>query len=548
LRRYLTSLDNLILTDYLEFRWYLKGKRQLRARLASLQDGRFVKERKGWGPVLHLIQSFLAHQPEPVSRPRQLAERMARLTHLIRDLVVASFETRTASQNLLDLREAFSEVLIPDLAVPQFADMFSQTLAYGLFAARINHTDSARFQRKDASREIPRTNPFLRRLFSTIAGPELDDEPFVGFVDDLAQLLADSDMDAILKDFGTNTRRRDPVVHFYETFLAAYDPRLREARGVYYTPEPVVSYIVRSVDGLLQSRFAVARGLSDSSQTFYKSNDENGQQKRTHRVLILDPACGTGTFLYKVIDLIREGFHQQNNAGKWPGYVHEHLLPRLFGFELLMAPYAVAHLKLGMQLTALDLPIEERPDWSYTPEASERLSVFLTNSLEAAQKRSELLIGRYISDEANAAAEIKRDLPIMVVLGNPPYSGHSANKGEWITGLVRDYANKEPGARRLAQAKWLQDDYVKFIRFGQWRISQTGAGILAFITNHAYLDSPTFPGMRRHLMETFSEIYLLDLHGDARRGDRAPDGGQDENVFDIEQGVAIGLFIKGSSS
>jgi len=185
LRRYLASLDNLILTDYLEFRWYLKGKRQLKARLASVQDGRFVKERKGAEPVLQLIQSFLAHQPEPVSRPRQLAERMARLTHLIRDLVVSSFETRMASQNLQDLRTAFSEVLIPDLTVPQFADMFSQTLAYGLFAARINHTDAARFQRQDASREIPRTNPFLRRLFTTIAGPELDDEPFVGFVDDL---------------------------------------------------------------------------------------------------------------------------------------------------------------------------------------------------------------------------------------------------------------------------------------------------------------------------------------------------------------------------
>jgi len=223
-------------------------------------------------------------------------------------------------------------------------------------------------------------------------------------------------MSAILKDFGASTRRKDPIVHFYETFLAAYDPRLREARGVYFTPEPVVSYIVRSVDGLLRSSFALAQGLSDSSQTLYKSS-EDGQQRSTHRVLILDPACGTGTFLYEVIDHIREKFRQQNNAGKWAGYVHEHLLPRLFGFELLVAPYAVAHLKLGMQLAALDLPVEERSNWSYAPEGSERLSVFLTNSLEKAQKRSELLIGRYISDEANAAAEIKRDLPIMVVLG-----------------------------------------------------------------------------------------------------------------------------------
>jgi predicted helicase len=544
LRRYLSSLDNLILTDYLEFRWYLQGKHQLWARLADVQGHHFVKEPGGSEAVLRLLRSFLAHHAEPVSRPQQLAERMARLTHLLRDLIANAFETETASQNLLDLRAAFSEVLIPDLTVQQFADMFAQTLAYGLFAARINHTGAAPFRRQDAAREIPKTNPFLRRLFSTIAGPELDDEPFVGFVDDLAQLLADSDMEAILKDFGTRTRQQDPVVHFYETFLAAYDPLLRETRGVYYTPEPVVSYIVRSVHWLLKSRFALLKGLTDSSQVVYRPRGENDRERRAHRVLVLDPACGTGTFLYAIVDHIRDEFRRQNNAGKWAGYVHEHLLPRLFGFELLMAPYAVAHLKLGMQLAAFDLPAEERLDWSYSLESGERLQIFLTNSLQEAQKRSELLIGRYISDEANAAAEIKRELPIMVILGNPPYSGHSANKGAWITRLIRDYAKTEPGARKLAQAKWLQDDYVKFIRFGQWRIEQTGAGVLAFITNHAYLDSPTFPGMRYQLMNTFSEIYVLDLHGNARKGEKTPDGGDDENVFDIEQGVAISLFIK----
>jgi predicted helicase len=270
-------------------------------------------------------------------------------------------------------------------------------------------------------------------------------------------------------------------------------------------------------------------------------------------VLVLDPACGTGTFLYAVVDLIREQFMKQGNAGKWPPYVRENLLKRLFGFELLMAPYAVAHLKLGMQLAGQDLPEAQRSEWGCDLAGHDRLGVYLTNTLEEALKKSELLMGGWISDEANAAAEIKRDLPIMVVLGNPPYSGISSNKGAWIDGLLRgrlpdgtsvsgyyEVDGKPLGEKKL----WLQDDYVKFIRFGQWRIQQTGAGILAFITNHAYLDNPTFRGMRQSLSETFTEIYVLNLHGSTRKREQAPGAGEDVNVFDIQQGVAIGVFVK----
>jgi predicted helicase len=281
--------------------------------------------------------------------------------------------------------------------------MFAQTLAYGLFASRQRHHGAAPFRRQDAAYDIPKTNPFLRKLFSSIVGPDLDDEPFVGFVDDLAQLLAQTDMDAVLADFGRRTRREDPIVHFYETFLTAYDPKLRELRGVYYTPEPVVSYIVRSVDALLRSRFGCAEGLADTSAVSYRYEDQDGwHDKQAPRVLLLDPACGTGTFLYAVVDHIREQFQRRNAAGLWPAYVSQHLLPRLFGFELLMAPYAMAHLKLGLQLAAADLPAEQRARWAYQFESDERLGVFLTNTLDEAQKRASTLTqDRYISDEAD---------------------------------------------------------------------------------------------------------------------------------------------------
>src|SRR5947209_5208683 len=364
-------------------------------------------------------------------------------------------------------------------------------------------------------------------------------------------------MEAVLADFGRHTRREDPIVHFYETFLAQYDPKLKELRGVYYTPEPVVSYIVRSVDSLLRTHFDCPDGLADTSSVSSTYIDENGETQSisSPRVLLLDPACGTGTFLYNVIEHIRENYRQSGNAGMWSGYVREHLLPRLFGFELLMAPYAVAHLKLGMQLAALDLPKEERSNWTYDFASDERLGVYLTNTLEQAFSRSKLLLGGFISDEANEAARVKQDYPVMVVLGNPPYSGHSANKGEWVTDLlhgddgrsgkkVGNYFEVDGKSLGERNPKYLNDDYVKFIRFAQWRIEQTGYGILAFITNHGYLDNPTFRGMRQSLMQSFDEIYVLDLHGNSKKKERSPDGSKDENVFDIQQGVAIGIFVK----
>ena len=546
LGRYRESLGNLVLTDYLEFRWYLDGEHKLTASLPRPgKDGRIRWNDDAASEVAQLLRQFIEADLPLKATPKDLATRMAGLARLIRGLIEQTFKAEGEHGELHSQFAAFRQVLIESLSAEQFADMYAQTLAYGLFAARCN-APGAGFTRQSAAAQLPKTNPFLRKLFHSIAGPDLD-ERIAWAVDQLAELLARADISAILEDFGKRTRREDPVVHFYETFLAAYDPKMREARGVYYTPEPVVGYIVRSIDAILKRDFKLRDGLADARKIKLKRAKTSGKGSETieaHRVQILDPATGTGTFLYAVIAKIRE--HFDGNAGAWPGYVAEHLLPRLFGFELLMAPYAVAHMKLGLEL--------EQSGYDFAGD--QRLGVFLTNSLEEAHELSGLpLFAQWLSEESRAAGEVKREAPVMVVLGNPPYSGHSANTGEWIAGLLRghDSLNKrdtenyfEVDGKPLGERnpKWLNDDYVKFIRFAQWRIEQTGHGVLGFVTNHGYLDNPTFRGMRESLLRGFDAIYLLDLHGNSKKKEKTPQGGKDENVFDIQQGVAIGLFVR----
>lgn len=571
LKRYVSSLDNLILTDYLEFRWFTEGQPRGKVRLADvLPSRRLGKPRDTAGDLRILMTSFLDHAPVTISSPKELAERMARLTHVIRDIIVVAFERNEASEWIRGWRKAFTDVLIADLDQPQrtsdFADMFAQTLSYGLFTARVMDTETPDdFSRAEAQRLIPRSNPFLRNFFMDISNPRLDEEPFASFVDDLVRLLAHTDMPAVLADFGRRTRQEDPVVHFYETFLAAYDPELREKRGVYYTPEPVVGYIVRSVDELLKRDFGCPKGLADQTEITVKNLDPSlrvkGKEKTTvrktvqsHKVLVLDPAIGTGTFLYSVIDHIRQQFIDSGNAGMWRGYVSRHLLPRLFGFEFMVAPYAVAHFKLSLQLMAHDLPPEQRSQWAYQPQDGERIGVFLTNTLDEAHPETPMpLFTQYVAEESNAADEVKLHRPVLVVMGNPPYSGHSENRGDWMDNLqhglidgvgVPSYFEVDGQPLGERNPKWLRNDYVKFLCFGQWRIARNGEGILAFITDHGYLDNPTFRGMRQSLLNTFSEIYILDLHGGAKKKEKTPAGGVDENVFDIMQGVSIGIFVK----
>ncbi|NLV41921.1 MAG: DNA methyltransferase [Candidatus Hydrogenedentes bacterium] len=544
LKRYLEGLPNLILTDYLEFRLYQAGEYVMDARLARPGDnGKLRVNQAGESLLANLMDAFLTASFPGVATPDDLARRMAATARILRQVIGAAFTQEGRSDTLHGQLEAFRQVLLHDLEPAQFADMYAQTICYGLFAARCNHrAERGAFTREAAAFELPETNPFLRQMFGHIAGPGLDVR-LAWAVDHLAQLLDRADMGAVLKDFGRRTRQEDPVVHFYETFLAAYDAALREARGVYYTPEPVVSYIVRSVDAILRRDFGVADGLASTDKVpVHEHHIPNGgaqvQRKKVgdiHRVLILDPAAGTGTFLHGVVDLIHGAVCRKGGDGLWNGYVKDHLLPRLFGFELLMAPYAVAHMKLGLQLA----------ESGYTFQSGERLRVYLTNTLEEAFSLGDLpLFANLIAEEANAAGQVKTRHPVMVVLGNPPYSGHSVNKGEWITRLMGEYKDGYPDLKKPGQAKWLSDDYVKFFRFAQSRIEQTGYGVLAFISNHGYLDNPTFHGMRRSLMKTFDDIFVLDLHGSVKKKEKAPDGSKDENVFDIQQGVSIGLFVK----
>jgi predicted helicase len=513
LKRYRDSLANLILTDYLEFRWYVEGDERARGRLGVVtREGKVRSTNQGIQDVSDLLERFFAQEAPMLGTPKELAQRMAGLARMIRDLIEEAYKREDKEGRFHSQLAAFRETLIPDLSADQFADMYAQTITYGLFAARVRAPGGTQFTRQQAAWNLPKTNPFLRKLFNEIAGPELPQE-IAWAVDDLAQLLARADMAEVLKDFGKTTKQEDPVVHFYETFLSHYNPQMRQRRGVYYTPEPVVSYIVRSIDHLLKTRFDRPLGLAEED------------------VLILDPACGTGTFLYFVIQQIHDTIVRERGAGAWNSYVREKLLGRIFGFELLMAPYAMAHMKLALQLHEL----------GYDLEGKERLGIYLTNSLEEAITKAETLgFARFISEEADAAAEIKKQKPIMVVLGNPPYSVSSANKGAHIERLMDRYKEAVRDERNIQP---LSDDYIKFIRFAHDRIERTGYGIVGMITNHSYLSGLIHRGMREELLKSFDEIYVLNLHGNALIGEKAPDGGPDENVFDIRQGVAISLLV-----
>jgi len=522
--RFRANLDNFLLTNHLEFRLYVGGALVDSAKLSAPPDKGAVNVSEADANTLrNLLDRFLRTEPVSIASPRELARHLARRTRLMCDEARAALAA--GSPDLHGWFEAFRQTLLHDLTADQFADMYAQTLAYGLFAARCQHTGGV-FTRKAAADLIPKTNPFLRSLFRHIEADELD-ERIAWIVEDMAHLLAHADMEKILSDIGKRTGREDPIVHFYETFLAVYDRALREVRGVYYTPEPVVSYIVRSIDHLLKTRFHKPLGLADE------------------KTLILDPATGTGSFLFAVVNHVHETVRKTVGTSAWggkDGYVEKNLLPRLFGFELLVAPYAVAHLKLGLLLQ----------ETGYHFASDQRVGIYLTNTLEEAIKISGHLPGLVeISKENNAAADIKENQAILVVLGNPPYSGHSANRSRdekgkltFIGELIEDYKQVDGKPLGEKNPKWLQDDYVKFIRFAQWRIEKTGEGVIGYITNHGYLDNPTFRGMRQHLMRTFNEIYVYNLHGNAKKKERAPDGGKDENVFDIQQGVALLLCVK----
>ena len=470
--------------------------------------------REQWG------RAFTVAHRYTITTSQMLAREMAQHAATVRDLVNEVYDLETEDGPLHGLYASFKETLLHDLTPDAFADMVAQTVAYGLFSAA-TQSDDLTYDRMVEL--IPSTNPFLKDLLAELTTQGAVDLEELG-VGQLVELLRQTDVEAILQDFGRQTGggREDPVVHFYELFLSAYDKEQKVKRGVFYTPDPVVSYIVRSVDYLLKTEFGLEDGLADTSV-----DPETGEPL----VQILDPATGTGTFLAHVIDQIERTVKAKPGVD-WSAYVAEHLLPRLNGFELMMAPYAVAHMKLGLKLRQT----------GYDSASGERLRVYLTNTLEEPVEMHEVLaFAGFLSKESNAAARVKRQVSVTAVIGNPPYSVSSANKGEYIDGLMARYKEAVRDERNIQP---LSDDYIKFIRFAHDCIERNGYGVIGMITNHAYLSGLIHRGMREELMKVFDEIYVLNLHGNALIGETAPDGSPDKNVFDIKQGVVVAFFVK----
>ena len=529
--RYTAALSNLIYTNCLDWEFYQNGKRVARVSIAYYLMG--IQPRPdSYAQLEHLLGDFIAQNPQTITSPEELATRMAGKANLIKDVLSQTLSKDAAQRTkLTDQYKAFQENLIHDISTQDFADTYAETIAYGMFAARLHDTSLNSFSRQEALELLPKSNPFLRHLFGFIAGHDLDSR-IAWIIDDLARIFQACDLAKIMAGFGKLTGQNDPFLHFYETFLAAYDPAKRRARGVWYTPEAVVNFITRAVDDVLKAEFGLPDGLADTSKVTIES--DTGEKEEVHRVQILDPATGTGTFLAYVIKQIAPKVKNIAPA-MWSAYIEAELIPRLHGFELLMASYAMCHTKLDMVLGEL----------GYQPTVNPpRLSVYLTNALEEGDAKTAILpFARWLSDEAEGANKIKRDKPIMCVMGNPPYSGISQNKGAWITGLIEDYKYVD-GVHFRERKHWLQDDYVKFIRLSEHLIAKNGEGVLGFITNHGYLDNPTFRGMRWHLLKTFDKIWVLDLHGNAKKKEQAPNGSADKNVFDIQQGVSIIIAVK----
>lgn len=510
LKRYRNSLPNLILTNFLQFRLYRNGDL-----IDDVEVGRqFTLQKVKYPPVpekldlfYELLQKFFSFSTPKIQKSSDLSVELAKRTRFLEHILQE--ELSRENEEVTRYYTAFRQELIETLTEERFADLYAQTITYGLFAARMKVQNG--FKRETAWQSIPESLPLLKEIFHSMTGPHFP-ESLIWVVDDISQVLEKADISSILKEFKTTRWEEDPVIHFYETFLATYNPAERQRLGVYYTPLPVVSYIVRSIHKLLKEKFGKSEGLATSDVT------------------LLDPAAGTLTFIVQAIKQIQKELEEKKKEGLITSYIEEHILPHFHAFEILVAPYTVGHFKVSMVLE----------DMGYRFKENERFQFYLTNTLEMKDpKQTSFLID--LTKEAREAKRIKEKVPIMVVTGNPPYSVSSENKSEFIERLMDDY---KEDVRTEKKYGVLEDDYIKFIRFADWKIAQAGKGILGFITNNSYLSGVIHRGMRRKLLETFDEIYILNLHGSSRIGEKTPEGGKDENVFDIQQGVAIVLYVK----
>lgn len=529
--------ENLVLTDYLEFRFYRNGQKYGEPIAIATYDKKnrsIIQNQQHFELLQRTLVDFTLEHKEPIKSGFHLSKIMGGKAQRIRENVLELLKGESTSANSDDLKKVYETIkhlLVHDLTVENFADMYAQTLVYGLFVARYNDSSPNTFTRSEARDLIPASNPFLRHFFDHIAGASFP-KRLEYIVDELCEVFSYADIEKLMKDYYQRGKSKndkigpDPVIHFFEDFLKEYDPALRKKMGAYYTPQPIVQFIIRSVDEILKKDFGLRDGLADISKT------EHG----VHKVQVLDPATGTGTFYSKVIGHIYKTFKDNKQEGRWPKYVHNDLLPRIHGFELMMAPYTIAHLKLSMAF--------KETGFKYF---NDRLGVYLTNSLEDTEGQQNLLsfgFAESIANESKEAAKIKKQTPIMVVVGNPPYSVSSSNKGKWITDELKEY-KKDLNEKNIQP---LSDDYIKFVRFAEHFVEKNNSGIVAMITNNSFIDGIIHRQMRKHLLETFDDIYILDLHGNSKKKETAHDGSKDENVFDIMQGVSINIFVKKEKS
>ncbi len=543
---------NLIISDYLEFRFYRNGQKydeSISLGKPNLKTKEIAFQNENGERLARTILDFTASQKEPIKSGKHLAKIMGGKAQRIRDNIVHFLNLEKAeNEELIKIMNVIRENLVADIDTEKFADMYAQTLVYGLFVARYNDKTLDSFSRQEARELVPATNPFLQHFFDHIAGSSFPKRLDI-LVSELCEVFTHANVHDLMEDyfsqknlFGEIEESADPVIHFYEDFLLEYDPTKKMEMGVFYTPRPVVRFIIRSVDAILKKEFGISKGLADSQKITHEMQTINHKGKKSkiekdlHKVQILDFATGTGTFLNETVEYIRETF--KSREGAWASYAENDLIPRLFGFELMMASYTIAHLKLAITLGHTGIK-----------EIKNRLGIYLTNTLDEAKDYSDQMsffgFLDSIAEESKSASRIKKEYPIMTIIGNPPYSGISQNKH-----YTENNAYKvEPGGKQKLQERkhWLDDDYVKFIRFAESLVEKNGEGIIGMITAHGYIDNPTFRGMRWHLRNTFDAIYVLDLHGNSNKKETTPDGSKDENVFDIKTGVAILLGVKKKS-
>ena len=556
--KYLTLSDNLILTDYLRFLRIAKddkGKITITQEIticalneiqATLKNKSTLQSKQK--ELLDFFTLFFKYHAKPIISALEFANALAQRTRLVFDILTQNPQNPQIST----LYQNFREILYKDLNFESFCDSFAQTLTYALFLARLNDEMGETIDLYNAKKFIPKSFPLIRAMSGFLDNlDELDSlkwliKEILSIINHINPAQITLELNKIAdKDLLGNYLHKDPYLHFYETFLSQYDPHLRELRGVYYTPFAVVSFIINAIDSTLKNDFGEAKGLGSAL------NNDN--------ITLLDFATGTGTFLLEAFRKALDSTPQNSLH-----YKPKNLLSKFSGFEFLIAPYTIAHLKISQSF---------KDEFNAPLNDSEKLNILLTNTLydksekDERESKSNLLVGMYeLANEFLQSQKVKNN-NILIITGNPPYNYESINKYDYTYTLkdskpktlskiqahyfycgIQANADKgdkiEPIYINEKNPKGLQDDYVKFIRFAKSKIQSQENGIIAIISNNGFIDNPTFRGMRWHLLNTFDKIYILDLHGNARKKEKSPDGSKDDNVFDIMQGVCISVFVK----